>query len=627
MQEVWWAYETEFLRVQGARGVGGGRTQDGLRGVFNDAVGYMGLWLLFLTVANPVEVLPLPVAEGWRKGGREEEMHANVMRVAVAALRDYAKFWRRREGGEGVSSSSVSWEREGEGDEKRTRTFWFSEEEEGRTEGRMEEGRMKTIDGLSGTRGGGEKEWKLPQYGGRSRGPGCGVAGNNMQHVLEVLRDAIIPFSFLPSSDPRSKEECRAEEDVYMREVVLLERSRRADPAMFERDRNTGQWNEVSLEDEGEDGEENLGNEKVTTMMKMAAANLAAAGTSSSAARLREQQEQRLKADSIQKRKDDYVAQEMDLMQMILEERTGKDVGLEGLGSSSSSSSSSSGISTSTSNRDNREIERAVTMKRLEEGRMREQLLAGMAPSFMEDEEEGGREGGLFTHESGQDDLATEAAAAEAAQARALAGAALQAKRQQQQRQEQQQEQQLLLRQAEEAMAGAAAAAAAVTAAAGISVPQLETEQQQQQQSSSSPNLPKIMMSMEKADEDVGKLRRMLSDTWPAFLQEMGEGGRGEQEGLSWEKAAGAQQVVKAAEEGQTEGQSEWRDTEEKEQQQQEFDAFTGPSFTPFPPEDLSSSSSRGTSPPPSRRQSWTSKGGGSGGGGKGGGGKRRKKT
>jgi len=101
MQEVWWVYEREFLRVQGGRGVEEGWTQEGLRGVFNDAVGYMGLWLLFLTVANPVVVLPLPGGEGRRDGGTEEEegRHANVMRVAVAALRDYAKFWRRREEG------------------------------------------------------------------------------------------------------------------------------------------------------------------------------------------------------------------------------------------------------------------------------------------------------------------------------------------------------------------------------------------------------------------------------------------------------------------------------------------------------------------------------------------------
>ena len=120
----------------------------------------------------------------------------------------------------------------------------------------------------------------------------------------------------------------------------------------------------------------------------------------------------------------------------------------------------------------------------------------------------------------------------------------------------------------------------------------------------------------EGMDEDVGKLRKMMQGSFPAFSawpQIFG----GVASPAESDEQAHAQE--KAAAEGGAEGEEE-----DEGPLMLGGAGFTAPKFTPFPPANPSARRAA----PPTKRQSWTSRGGSGGGegGAAGAGGGRRKK-
>ena len=469
MRFAWLHYEMEFMKAQAARGMDRMRTQDALRSIFNDAVGFMGLWLLFLTTSNPVEVLPFALADARQL----EVAHANLLRMAVEALLDYKKY-RTPMDLLAVPEAATAAEN------LLSRT----------AEGVVEEGPSGFDPEVA------IQAWKRYEMGGKTRGPSMGVAGNNMQHVIELLRAVAVPLPPVRPVDPRTNmtAEKQAEEALYMKEVVLPDpayTSKRADPDMFERDRSTNQWRRIPVYDE--DGDE--------------VGSVSAARAAVTNAR----QEQ----------------QEAEAMRIIMGGR-------------------SNPLAESGGDRD---------VAKLEQAMLRQELVASLAAYIEEPLPEPAAVepvGVSFAHESGPDDLADLATAEAGAQARLAAAAVRQAKQ--------------------------------------------EAEMAAHTRSDHGGELGGDMDNMVKADgldEDVGKLRKMLNNAWPAFFQQMNTG----------DEAAVAAAAVAAVQQ-QDEAQHDEQDGEQEQEEPAEFDAFSGPSFMPFPLEDGASRSA----PPQTSRQSWASK-------------------
>lgn len=535
-----------------------------------------------------------------------------MVRAAWACLRDYAAFASPRaawmevyDEEKGRRASSIG---DGGGRERRNSLWRGKGEAVDETERGGKDGEGKEVqDGRQAgspwdLREGGISRHNFRRGGGQSRGPSLGVAGNNLQHVLEVMRGAMISGDSLPALDPATTEATEAEQDVYMREVVLPDpscKSRRKDPVLYEREGGRA-WREVGWEVRREEGEvreeEDVQDRLMRTdgegkglarkegkggevegqdgLMWMAAAGLAAAGTASATARLGEDGPQGPKEGGREGGQDAFGH---------LPPR-GSGMGLVG---------GPAGVAL----RSEREMERD---RAWEAGRG-----DGRDPGQKEEEgwgdgEKAAEESAWYAHESGLDDLATEAAAEAALEARALWKAPAQGR-------------------VGEGMADAPFVDREPGRSSASTVPQLETEQ------SSTPR-PQSRLVEAGVDEDVGKLRQVLADTWPIFFQELGvmgtEGGEGV---LSWGEGGGTAATaslrgdstgmgLEGPEEG---GKKETSADVDREEGFKGFGAFTGPTFTPFPTEESSASPS-GPYPSAPRRTSWTergSKGQGQGGG------------
>ncbi|TFJ88345.1 hypothetical protein NSK_000694 [Nannochloropsis salina CCMP1776] len=452
--------------------------------------------------------------EGGREGGRTGRvMEETVVRAAWACLRDYAAFASPRaawmevyDEEKGRRASSIG---DGGGRERRNSLWRGKGEAVDETERGGKDGEGKEVqDGRQAgspwdLREGGISRHNFRRGGGQSRGPSLGVAGNNLQHVLEVMRGAMISGDSLPALDPATTEATEAEQDVYMREVVLPDpscKSRRKDPVLYEREGGRA-WREVGWEVRREEGEvreeEDVQDRLMRTdgegkglarkegkggevegqdgLMWMAAAGLAAAGTASATARLGEDGPQGPKEGGREGGQDAFGH---------LPPR-GSGMGLVG---------GPAGVAL----RSEREMERD---RAWEAGRG-----DGRDPGQKEEEgwgdgEKAAEESAWYAHESGLDDLATEAAAEAALEARALWKAPAQGR-------------------VGEGMADAPFVDREPGRSSASTVPQLETEQ------SSTPR-PQSRLVEAGVDEDVGKLRQVLADTWPIFFQELGGDGNG----------------------------------------------------------------------------------------------------
>jgi hypothetical protein len=263
----------------------------------------MGLWLLFLSTSNPVDVLPFDLPDP----GQLQAAHSNLMRMSAALLLDYHRHCPALEdeherglgllldgdeedveaaaasggGGEGQGAKAA------EADEAQVQAAEAAETEAAARrkllglieEKGAEEAPAAFKEKEKGPEGASEPAvWRSFVVGssGRSRGAsGLAVSGNNMAHVVELLREQALPLppaGGLPQVDP-------AEEAAYMREVVLpadpLNPSVTREPAaLYEKDRATRKWVKVDFgegEGEGEEVDER------TMMMRHQQAQLQAA--------------------------------------------------------------------------------------------------------------------------------------------------------------------------------------------------------------------------------------------------------------------------------------------------------------------------------------------------------------
>ena len=83
IRAMWKSYTESFLQLRQSHGDG----HQALESIFVEAVGFIGLWILFLTIACPVVIMDVPFED-------EEDIHAaqeNLVLLSASALREYTR--------------------------------------------------------------------------------------------------------------------------------------------------------------------------------------------------------------------------------------------------------------------------------------------------------------------------------------------------------------------------------------------------------------------------------------------------------------------------------------------------------------------------------------------------------
>lgn len=232
----------------------------------------MGLWLLFLTTSNPVDVLPFDLQDP----AQLQTAHSNLLRMSAALLLDYQRhrplldddehelFLMEGDEREAVAPAEAANQEQEDQDpeaaaaeteaEARRRLLGLMDKPAAKQEPKTQSADPVVFRGFAGGNN--------PAMG-RTRGnSGFSIPGNSMAHVVELLREHIVP---LPEAGGAQAQGGRseAEEEAYMREVVLPAdpanpSATRRDPVVFQKDETTRKWVRVGFGGE-EAGEEEAG--------------------------------------------------------------------------------------------------------------------------------------------------------------------------------------------------------------------------------------------------------------------------------------------------------------------------------------------------------------------------------
>lgn len=166
------------------------------------AIGFMGLWILYLTTTCPVEVLRLNIQDEHQI----EVAQTNLLRMSAAALHDFQKY-------QSVSYTLDGWNSVG-------------------------------VD-TPAMMGGDESLLLSPkayETGGRNRAS-MGIAGNNMHHIIELLRHQALPLPAVRPKDPRTQEQIQQMEEQWMQENILQD-------SWATKPKDIEVWDPVSLRNE-----------------------------------------------------------------------------------------------------------------------------------------------------------------------------------------------------------------------------------------------------------------------------------------------------------------------------------------------------------------------------------------